>query len=300
MIHWDDVEPQRRDLGHLHGEWTDLGRAAGSVGVGVRRVRLAPGEVPTPAHVHGADEEIFFVIAGSGLSWQDGETYEVRARDCLVHLPLGKAHTLRAGHEGLDVLAYGHRTRIGGGYLPNAGIYWLFPAWAEAGGGAHPFEREPEIDWPAPSPRPPNIVNVDEVEAETWEDRDSGSTVHALGAAAGSVRTGFHYEVVPPGKLNAPPHMHSAEEEIFVVLDGEGTLLLADEEHKLCRGHVVAFPPGKRVAHTFRADDKLLTLLVYGTREPNDICYYPRSNTFSLRGIGLIGRVAKLSWDAVW
>ena len=29
-----------------------------------------------------------------------------------------------------------------------------------------------------------------------------------------------------PGALSGPPHRHSAEEEIFVVLDGEGALEL--------------------------------------------------------------------------
>ena len=31
VAHWDDVELYRRELGHLVGDWYDLGRAAGSV-----------------------------------------------------------------------------------------------------------------------------------------------------------------------------------------------------------------------------------------------------------------------------
>ena len=34
-------------------------------------------------------------------------TYEVRAGDCLVHLGGEDAHTLVAGPDGLDVLAFG-------------------------------------------------------------------------------------------------------------------------------------------------------------------------------------------------
>ena len=33
-----------------------------------------------------------------------------------------------------------------------------------------------------------------------------------------------------------------------------------------------------------------MTILVYGTREPNDICYYPRSGRVVLRGVGVVGR----------
>ena len=59
--------------------WQNLGRAAGSVDVGLNRLRFEPGKRPTPAHDHGAEEEIFYVLAGSGLSWRAGETHEVRA-----------------------------------------------------------------------------------------------------------------------------------------------------------------------------------------------------------------------------
>jgi uncharacterized cupin superfamily protein len=35
-----------------------------------------------------------------------------------------------------------------------------------------------------------------------------------------------------------------------------------------------------------------LTLLAYGTREPDDICFYPRSGNVFFRGIGLVTRLA--------
>jgi hypothetical protein len=49
------------------------------------------------------------------------------------------------------------------------------------------------------------------------------------------------------------------------------------------------------VAHAFRGP---LTLLTYGTNEPNEICYYPRSNKIGFFGVGVIGRIEKLDyWD---
>ena len=39
-----------------------------------------------PVHVHGDEEEIFFVLAGAGLSWQDGRDLSASAPgDCIVH-----------------------------------------------------------------------------------------------------------------------------------------------------------------------------------------------------------------------
>jgi uncharacterized cupin superfamily protein len=49
------------------------------------------------------------------------------------------------------------------------------------------------------------------------------------------------------------------------------------------------------VAHAFRGP---LTLLTYGTREPNDICFYPRSNKIGFWGVGVVARVESLDyWD---
>jgi uncharacterized cupin superfamily protein len=300
IAHWDEVEPHRRDFGNISGEWTNLGLAAGSVGVGVHRIRLAAGEIPTPQHVHPVEEEIFFVLEGSGLSKQDDNTYEIRAGDCIVHVAAREAHTLRAGEDGLVALAFGHRMRTPGAYLPNAKRYWLFPTWTDVAQEPQPYEAEPELDWPEPSPRPRNILNVDEVEPEEWGSRDMGGLERSLGATAGSVRTGLNHEVISPGKLNTAPHCHSAEEEIFVVLEGNGTLMLGDEEHHVRRGHVVSRPPGTRKAHAFRADDEQLTLLSYGTREPNDIAYYPRSRVFALRGVGVVGRMEPIDPEEIW
>jgi uncharacterized cupin superfamily protein len=64
------------------------------------------------------------------------------------------------------------------------------------------------------------------------------------------------------------------------------------------RGSVVARPPGTGVAHAFRGGDAGLTLLAWGTREPNDICWYPRSRKLFWRGVGVIGRIEALDyWD---
>jgi uncharacterized cupin superfamily protein len=98
--------------------------------------------------------------------------------------------------------------------------------------------------------------------------------------------------------------VHSAEEEILVVLDGDGTLELTPsmpqwaepEQHPVRKGSVVARPPGTGVAHTFRAGEAGLTLIAWGTRDPNDICWYPRSKKISWRGVGVIGRIEQLDY----
>jgi uncharacterized cupin superfamily protein len=307
LVHWDDVPPTTRANGHISGRWTPLGAAAGAVAVGLNRIQIAPGMWSTPAHAHGREEEIFVVLAGSGVSWQvspwggaDAQTYAVEAGDVLVHRARGDAHTLCAGDDGLTVLAFGPRLDDEACFLPRAGVSWLGASWTDAG-GEHPWAREAAIGPPEltePVERPPTIVATREVE---WQER-VGATIARrradLGRAAGSVTTGLKRYDVRPGMLSAPPHCHSAEEELFVVLEGDGVLILGDEEHAVRPGHVVARPAGTGVAHVFRAGDAGLGFLAYGTREPNDICFYPRSNKIFFGGVGVIARLEALDyWD---
>ena len=71
IVHWDDIERHRAAKGEMDATWQQLGKAAGAVGIGVNRMRVAPGRLPTPPHSHGASEEIYYVLDGTGLAWQD-------------------------------------------------------------------------------------------------------------------------------------------------------------------------------------------------------------------------------------
>jgi uncharacterized cupin superfamily protein len=311
IAHWDDGPRELFEEGPLAAHWTDLGTAAGSVAVGVNRVEILPGKRSTPVHTEGEEEEIFYVLGGSGFSWQEGETYEVGPGDCLVHLAGRETHTLVAGEAGLDVLAFGMRAHAEMGYLPRAGVMRHGRATIDLSPDErHPWEREAaagELELPAPGPRPDRIVNVAEVPVDSHRGATVASDRRQLAEAAGSERTGLNHLTVPAGMLNVPPHCHSAEEEIFVVLDGAGTLELTPSprsasggsepsEHEVRAGSVVARPAGTRIAHAFRAGADGLTLLAYGSRDPNDICYYPRSGKISWRGVGVIGRVEHVDY----
>jgi uncharacterized cupin superfamily protein len=135
VVHWDDIEPFRADEGAFQSTWTDLGRAAGSVTVGVKRVQVEPGARSTPLHMEGNEEEIFFVLDGSGLSWQDegdGETtYEIRGGDCLIHLAGAEAHSVVAGPEGIDYLAFGTRATAEYAFFPRLKAGRIGMLWAD-------------------------------------------------------------------------------------------------------------------------------------------------------------------------
>jgi uncharacterized cupin superfamily protein len=305
ISHWDELPTWRAERDHIAGTWQSLtGRA--SKAVGVKRIQVDPGKWATPLHLEGAEEEIFYVLGGSGTSVQsEGDAtlgYAVRGGDCIVHLALENAHTLRAGEDGLDVLAFGQRIHAAGvTWLPRAGVAWLGETWGPVGAEEdHPWKREVEAGPPEfdePDERPENLVHSDDVEPLERDGATVGRRIRNLALEAGSQRTGLRLSEVLPGKLNAAPHCHSAEEEIFVVLNGEGALLLWEAdgvaEHPVRRGSVVARQPGTGVAHAFRAGDAGLTLLMYGTKDPNDICFYPRSGKVMFRGVGVIARLGE-------
>ena len=174
LAHWDDVEEHRSAKGEMDAVWQRLGAAAGTAGVGVNRVRVAPGKQPTPPHSHGASEELYYVLAGGGLAWQDDVVHEVRPRDCVIHRPDEHEHTFIAGPEGLEVIVFGTRHPTELGWLPRSRAIRLGWPWVE-GRDDDPVGRSRRRSARSSSasrqPRPDNILNVDEVELEPFRDR---------------------------------------------------------------------------------------------------------------------------------
>ncbi len=304
LSHWDEVRAHERAVGPIAGRWRALGSAAGSVGVGLNRVEIPEGKMSTPVHVHRREEEIVYVLGGNGLLWQDGTTSELRPGDVAVFRVSGPSHAIVGGEGGLDVLVFGPRLSGEATFLPRAGVAWVSRRGVRLE-ERDPFELEAEHGLPdgEPAERPANVVNVDEVEGQ------HGGLWKRVAVEAGATRTGLSWAHLPPHEEGASPHSHTAEEEVYVILDGEGTLELwgrprpgdpfqtePQETHALRAGHVVSRPPGGAPA-CLRAGESTLTYLAYGTREPSDICYYPRSNKVFFRGIGLIARLEPLEYS---
>jgi uncharacterized cupin superfamily protein len=297
LAHWDEAEDRRNENGPMNATWQRLGDAAGAKGIGVNRVRVEPGRLPTPPHSHGLSEEIYYVLGGSGLLWQDEAVCEVRAGDTIVQVADHHEHTFRGGPDGLEYLVFGTRHPVEYGWLPRSKAVRLSWPWVE-GRTDDPWDLEAEVgelEFAEAGERPANVVALEDVPLD--EDGDK-----VLAAAAGSERSGLNWIRRPAGKRGCPPHCHSLESEAFVVLEGSGTLELLTvrggepERHELRRGHVFARPPGSRVAHSIVAGEDGVTYLAYGTREPDDIAYYPRSNKVYFRGVGLMTRLEQLEY----
>jgi uncharacterized cupin superfamily protein len=302
--HWDDARSGRFDVGPIGADWDLLGAAAGCDRVGLRRIRVSPGKQSTPVHAHFGEEEIFYVLRGSGFSWQEGGVYAIGEGDVVLHPHGGPAHTLVAGDDGIDVLAFGDNLRHEAVRFPRIDAAWI--------GGmildfhpVHQFQLEAERAGPVelperPDPRPATIANVADVPEVRMERQRIDARVRFLGRALGACRTALNLSQLAPGTESSPPHCHSGVEELFVVMEGDGVLLLgeAEEEHPVGAGSLVSRPRGTGVAHCFRAGPQGMTLLMYSDVDPNDMCFYPRSGKVLLRGLGVVFRPERVAyWD---
>ena len=126
------------------------------------------------------------------------------------------------------------------------------------------------------------VINLDELALEHGEkgERYRSDTVR-LGPLLGARSLGYSYDVVPPGKRACPYHFHHAQEEMFVILEGTGTLRVAGELLPLRAGDVVFIPPGPEYPHhILNTSDAPLKYLSISTRESPEICEYPDSGKY--------------------
>ena len=108
---------------------------------------------------------------------------------------------------------------------------------------------------------------------------DSQCARLATGTAARKL--GASIDTVAPGKRSCPYHLHHAQEEMFVVLEGTGTLRVAGEMLPLQAGDVVFIPPGPEYPHQIiNTSDAPLKYLSIGTREWPEIVEYPDSGKY--------------------
>jgi len=102
-----------------------------------------------------------------------------------------------------------------------------------------------------------------------------------LGTGTAARKLGASIDTVAPGKRSCPYHFHHAQEEMFVVLEGSGTLRVAGEMLPLRAGDMVFIPPGPQYPHQIiNTSEQALKYLSISTRESPEICEYPDSDKY--------------------
>ena len=125
------------------------------------------------------------------------------------------------------------------------------------------------------------VVNIDQLKLEHF-DAVGGkfeSDFARVGPLIGAKNLGYSYDVVPPGKVSCPFHSHRAEEEMFFILRGEGTLRYGAERRKVRAGDFICCPTGgPETAHQIINDSAAeLAYISVSTMMPAEVCEYPDS-----------------------
>ncbi|AEF45298.1 Cupin 2 conserved barrel domain protein [Serratia sp. AS12] len=126
------------------------------------------------------------------------------------------------------------------------------------------------------------IRNLEEVE-KTHDRRPPlyDSVGARLGTGTAANKLGASIDVVAPGMRSCPYHFHYAQEEMFIVLEGTGTLRVAGEQLPIKSGDVIFIPPGPEYPHQIINTSAVpLKYLSVSTREQPELVEYPDSGKF--------------------
>ncbi len=138
------------------------------------------------------------------------------------------------------------------------------------------------------------ILNLENVPfREQSHGETFGCRIAPVGADLDSKKLGFNVTVIPPGKRAFPYHAHRGNEEMFFILEGEGSVRIAGTSHRIRKGDFISLPPGPDSAHQIVNDSNApLRYLAVSTMEVPEVVEYPDSGKIGVIAGSLGGRPA--------
>lgn len=127
---------------------------------------------------------------------------------------------------------------------------------------------------------PKPLVNLEDVEFTDVEENGYYTSRRAqFSAGIGARRLGYNLTELPPGKAQCPFHSHHAEEEVFLILEGEGELRFGSQKYRIRKHDVIACPTGgAEVAHQIiNTGSTTMRYLALSNIAAMDVCQYPDS-----------------------
>jgi uncharacterized cupin superfamily protein len=131
------------------------------------------------------------------------------------------------------------------------------------------------------------VINIDDIKLHHFSQGDKFEcSAERVGPLLGAKDLGYSYDVVPPGKSSCPFHSHRAEEEMFFIVKGAGTLRYGNETRKIRAGDFICCPVGgPETAHQIINDSASeLTYISVSTMMPAEVCEYPDSKKIGAFG----------------
>lgn len=129
------------------------------------------------------------------------------------------------------------------------------------------------------------VATLASLALEHWRQSDFFQAASAsFGSTIGLKKLGISYDEVPPGKSACPFHSHHMEEELFVILEGEGTYRFGPERLPVKAGDVLGAPTGgPETAHQIINTGSVpLKFLAIANNADTEVCEYPDSGKFQV------------------
>ena len=124
------------------------------------------------------------------------------------------------------------------------------------------------------------FLNLDEVTLDETEEHGFFTSAWVnVSDRIGARQLGYNLTELPPGKASCPFHSHHGEEEMFLILEGEGELRFGEERYPIRPHDVIACPPGgPEVAHQIiNTGTTTMRYLSLSTLVEVEACEYPDS-----------------------
>jgi uncharacterized cupin superfamily protein len=130
------------------------------------------------------------------------------------------------------------------------------------------------------------IINLDEiVEFDDVEENGIYTSRRSMfSERIGARQLGYNLTVLPPGKVQCPFHVHRGEEEMFLIIEGEGELRYGEKRYPIRKHDVIACPTGgSEVAHQIiNTGATNMRYLALSTLAEVEVCEYPDSGKVSV------------------
>jgi len=138
-----------------------------------------------------------------------------------------------------------------------------------------------------------NILNLEDLEYTKQSHGDNFEAEFALVAnRINASKLGYRVTRIPAGKRAWPLHAHYVNEEMFFVLNGNGTLRMGEESHPIQQGDFIAAPPNPAEPHQIiNSSESDLTYICVSTMLEPEVVTYPESEKIGVIAGSPPGRV---------
>jgi len=127
----------------------------------------------------------------------------------------------------------------------------------------------------------PRIVNLSDLPWTPWSSGEQIAVdIRDPAGRLGSIHSGLRLYRLAPGKQATRLHRHHLQEEMYLILEGSGTLRHGDRDVPVKPGDFILYVAGDPAPHTFlNTGTAPMEYLATGNRVPHEVCEYPEEGT---------------------